>query len=388
MSDETKNCCPPETTAPKLEVHDADACSKDIKPKFVSTAHKQLSKDEFQRKVAMLARAKAANAGTALMVLPKVIAAGAKPAAAAASRLPSLRTALGALGLGAVGAGGAAVGTSGTGRPSPTASTQAPPPKKPAAAGGGMQFSDITDSLKNNYSSLAANFGGHVGAGGVLGAGLGGIAGALMPGEEEYEDEYGRMRKRRGSRLAGALRGAGLGGLAGGGIGAGVAGVNAYNSGALKFGAAIANLEKIAVGAGPGLSSPAPWAKPTAQGTPAARIGASKKQQDLIKKQPILAAPRGEGPRDMSAVYEGGHAINANQNPDATSMFAQHMRDNPLASANNLLRLPYQNATPQVSRNPSAVRPIITQPGSGFKSTTLTPLYDDYRQQRPNYGLD
>lgn len=264
MSDETKNCCPPETTAPKLEVHDADACSKDIKPKFVSTAHKQLSKDEFQRKVAMLARAKAANAGTALMVLPKVIAAGAKPAAAAASRLPSLRTALGALGLGAVGAGGAAVGTSGTGRPSPTASTQAPPPKKPAAAGGGMQFSDITDSLKNNYSSLAANFGGHVGAGGVLGAGLGGIAGALMPGEEEYEDEYGRMRKRRGSRLAGALRGAGLGGLAGGGIGAGVAGVNAYNSGALKFGAAIANLEKIAVGAGPGLSSQAPWAKPTA----------------------------------------------------------------------------------------------------------------------------
>ncbi len=54
MSDE-KNHCPPETTAPKMEVHDAAEGSKDIKPKVVSTAHKQLSKDEFQRKVAAVA---------------------------------------------------------------------------------------------------------------------------------------------------------------------------------------------------------------------------------------------------------------------------------------------------------------------------------------------
>ena len=61
MSNETKNHCPPETTAPKMQVHDAGEGTSDIKPKMISTAHKRLSQDEFQRKVAMVARSKAAN---------------------------------------------------------------------------------------------------------------------------------------------------------------------------------------------------------------------------------------------------------------------------------------------------------------------------------------
>lgn len=61
MSDEMKNCCPPETKAPAMHAHDATSKTEDIKPKVISTAHKQLSKDEFQRKVAMAARIKAAE---------------------------------------------------------------------------------------------------------------------------------------------------------------------------------------------------------------------------------------------------------------------------------------------------------------------------------------
>jgi hypothetical protein len=52
---------------------------------------------------------------------------------------------------------------------------------------------------------------------GGVGAGLGGLYGAINPGE--YEDEYGQV-KRRG-RFMGALRGAAGGGLLGGAVGAG-----------------------------------------------------------------------------------------------------------------------------------------------------------------------
>ena len=68
MSDEMKNCCPPETTAPKMHAHEAGEKTEDIKPKVVTTAHKRLSQDEFQRKVAALAREKTA-------LLPAVAAA-------------------------------------------------------------------------------------------------------------------------------------------------------------------------------------------------------------------------------------------------------------------------------------------------------------------------
>lgn len=52
---------------------------------------------------------------------------------------------------------------------------------------------------------------------GGIGAGLGGLYGAISPGE--YEDEYGQVRRR--GRLMGALRGAAGGGLLGGAVGAG-----------------------------------------------------------------------------------------------------------------------------------------------------------------------
>lgn len=61
MSDEMKNCCPPETTAPKMHVHEAGERTEDIKPTTITTAHKKLSQDEFQRKIAMAAYIKAAE---------------------------------------------------------------------------------------------------------------------------------------------------------------------------------------------------------------------------------------------------------------------------------------------------------------------------------------
>ena len=56
--------------------------------------------------------------------------------------------------------------------------------------------------------------------GAALGAGMGGLAGALNPGEETTLDEDGRLVKRRKSRLAAALGGALGGGVLGGGAGA------------------------------------------------------------------------------------------------------------------------------------------------------------------------
>lgn len=226
MSDEMKNCCPPETTAPKMEVHDATEGSKDIKPKVVSTAHKRLSQDEFQRKVAMAARAKSAMAPVVATgiraLLPNLLARGANVGSSVASRLPAWMTGTAAKTVGALGA----AGTAGAG----IGSLGNMFAHKPT----GME--SITNALKGGYNTLAQNFGGNVGAGGIIGATAGGLAGALMPGEEEYEDEYGRPRKRSRGMLAGALRGAGAAGMAGGLAGAGM---DAYNSGAFKFGSAV-----------------------------------------------------------------------------------------------------------------------------------------------------
>lgn len=233
MSDEMKNCCPPETTAPKMEVHDATEGSKDIKPKMISTAHKQLSKDEFQRKVAMVAHSKAAMAPVVATgikaLLPNLLARGSQLGSSIASRLPAWMTGNAAKTVGAVGAAGAAgAGIGGLGGMFAHTPTS---------------MESFTNALKGGYNTLAQHTGGNVGAGGLLGAGAGALAGAMMPGEEEYEDEYGRMRKRRGSMLAGALRGAGVGGLAGGGIGAGMDYMGKMSS-AQEFGRTVAQRTK------------------------------------------------------------------------------------------------------------------------------------------------
>lgn len=161
MSDATSCHCPPETTAPKMHAHDATEKTEDIKPKVITTAHKRLSQDEFQRKVAMLARVKAAELEKTA-IAPALAVAG----ATALSAIPGLYWMAG--------------GKGGTGRPDP------------------------------NYQ------------GGALGgAGLGGLAGAVhgafSPGEEtEYDDDGNVIGKKRRGMLAGALRG----GLAGAGLGA------------------------------------------------------------------------------------------------------------------------------------------------------------------------
>lgn len=227
MSDEMKNCCPPETSAPKMEVHDATEGSKDIKPKMISTAHKRLSQDEFQRKVAMVARSKAAMAPVVATgiraLLPNLAARASGVGSAIASKLPAWMTGTTAKTVGALGAaGGAGAGIGALGN----MFTHKP-----------TTMESITNALKGGYNTLAQHAGGNVGAGGIIGAGLGGLAGAMMPGEEEYEDERGNIRRRRRGMLAGALRGAGMGGIAGG---LGGAGMDAYNSGALKFGSELA----------------------------------------------------------------------------------------------------------------------------------------------------
>ena len=262
MSDETKNCCPPETTAPKMEVHDASEGSKDIKPKMISTAHKQLSQDEFQRKVAMAARVAAAEdmekeaygavvrglwrlGGKSLVRNASKFMSGAK-SLATTGILPSVannanktwanlvpRMLVGQKGVGSymmhpvgLATGAASVGSAAL----------------PYVGGALQRAGQAIGGTVGGGSGGMPGLGGAMGAG-LLGAGLGGVAGALMPGEEEYEDENGNVRKRSRGMLAGALRGAGMGGLAGGAVGAGM---DAYNSGAFKFGSAVAKLEKQA----------------------------------------------------------------------------------------------------------------------------------------------
>lgn len=236
MSEMPKNHCPPKTTAPKMEVHDASEGSKDIKPKVVSTAHKNLSQDEFQRKVAMAARTvgleKTANpmgaagavASTAAKAAPWLSRLwGGTKALATTGVLPSvakmdktwrnlpLRALVGEKGLGSYYMHPASL----LGQAATVGSSALP------YVGGALQRAGQaiggTVGLGGSQGGM-----GNVAGGGLIGAGLGGLAGAMMPGEEEYEDEDGRIRKRRGSMLAGALRGAGMGGLAGAGVGAGM----------------------------------------------------------------------------------------------------------------------------------------------------------------------
>lgn len=297
MSDEMKNCCPPETKAPKMHVHEAGERTEDIKPTTITTAHKKLSQDEFQRKVAMAAQfaalidteksssvaagvqavaglgAAAARARAAASLAQKALAARSAGGAAAgvAKSAPWLSRLKGLFSRGvksAPGAGAAATSaapiTSWAGRAKDYAKWWLHPyhlvaPAATAAGGVGLaSLPYVGGGLQRAGAWLAGRniLGGDNPTGqgmgnaatlGLLGAGLGGVAGALMPGEEEYEDENGRMRKRRGSMLAGALRGAGLGGLAGGAAGLGVDHFGKMSA-ALEFGSAVANLEKKAVG--------------------------------------------------------------------------------------------------------------------------------------------
>lgn len=305
MSDEMKNCCPPETTAPKMEVHDASEGSKDIKPKMISTAHKQLSKDEFQRKVAMAAYIKAAeDMGLNTMEKEALIGAllsGGSKLIQGARALPGMyRAYRGAAPLARMGGAMGEAASKGYGMTNPLAKTiegakslfrtgmlpgatkswaNAPmraavdygkflmnPRHLVAPAAGALTYGAssampyVGGALQRAGEALGGTVGamtgtgggaggqgfGNVGNLGLLGAGVGAIGGALMPGEEEYEDEDGRIRKRRGSMLAGALRGAGMGGLAGAGVGAGMD-YFGKQSAAQNFGATIANLQKQAM---------------------------------------------------------------------------------------------------------------------------------------------
>jgi hypothetical protein len=164
MSDSTPAHNSPPPKGPALHAHDATSKTEDVKPKVITTAHKNLSKDEFQRKVAMLARVKAAELekeALGPLAAPLIIG-----GATLASAIPGFYWMAG-------GQGGNAT---------------------PAA----------------NYR------GGALGGAGV-GAGLGALHGLVAPGEETEYDEAGNViGKKRRSRLAAMLRG----GLAGAGMGA------------------------------------------------------------------------------------------------------------------------------------------------------------------------
>ena len=78
-----------------------------------------------------------------------------------------------------------------------------------------------------------------VGTGAAAGAALGGIAGLANPGEEEFQDDSGRViARKRNSRLSAALRGVLMGGLGGGAVGAAAQryapGVHEYLQGLFK----------------------------------------------------------------------------------------------------------------------------------------------------------
>lgn len=271
MSDEMKNCCPPETKAPAMHAHDASSKTEDIKPKLITTAHKRLSQDEFQRKVAMAAYIKVAeDMGLSDMEKEAFLGALLNSARFAGRALPwmaqkAMQKApswLGKVMTPAMRAGGAAKGGISAGTwlnaPARAAASYGKYLLNPwslagtaaGVAGGALPYvggalqrvGQAIGGTAGGGSGNLPGLGGAMGAG-LLGAGLGGVAGALMPGEEEYEDENGNVRKRSRGMLAGALRGAGMGGLAGGAVGAGM---DAYNSGAFKFGSAVAQLEKQA----------------------------------------------------------------------------------------------------------------------------------------------
>ena len=84
--------------------------------------------------------------------------------------------------------------------------------------------------IKESASFLTPeNIGGGLGsiAGhGVLGAGVGGMLGGILPGHDVDEDDDGNLTAKKRSRLAGMLRGAGIGALSGSAIGTGRIGLH------------------------------------------------------------------------------------------------------------------------------------------------------------------
>lgn len=337
MSDEMKNCCPPETTAPKMEVHDASESSKDIKPKMISTAHKQLSKDEFQRKVAMVARFCAAEnaglekaawgavarglwslGGKSLLSNASKLWGGTK-ALATTGVLPSvanmqktwmnmpLRALVGQKGLGSyymhpVSLAGQAL-----------AAGQGAMPYVGGAMhrlGSGLQSAaHAMGSTIGLNSQNGAGGMGNVAGGGLIGAGIGALGGALMPGQEEYEDENGNVRKRSRGMLSGALRGAGMGGLAGAGVGAGM---DAYNSGAFKFGSAMCK-----VAADPGF---------TPSGAPTANWANKGYNPHQAVSTPPTQAPFAHAMDADKARYQFATAPNPQAKVNAQTAFTQAAR--------------------------------------------------------------
>ena len=73
-----------------------------------------------------------------------------------------------------------------------------------------------------NITSGLGSIAGH----GVLGAGVGGMLGGILPGHDVDEDSAGNLTAKKRSRLAGMLRGAGIGALSGSAIGTGRIGLH------------------------------------------------------------------------------------------------------------------------------------------------------------------
>jgi outer membrane lipoprotein SlyB len=73
-----------------------------------------------------------------------------------------------------------------------------------------------------NITSGLGSIAGH----GVLGAGVGGMLGGILPGHDVDEDGAGNLTAKKRSRLAGMLRGAGIGALSGSAIGTGRIGLH------------------------------------------------------------------------------------------------------------------------------------------------------------------
>ena len=73
-----------------------------------------------------------------------------------------------------------------------------------------------------NITSGLGSIAGH----GVLGAGVGGMLGGILPGHDVDEDDDGNLTAKKRSRLAGMLRGAGIGALSGSAVGTGRIGLH------------------------------------------------------------------------------------------------------------------------------------------------------------------
>jgi hypothetical protein len=73
-----------------------------------------------------------------------------------------------------------------------------------------------------NITSGLGSIAGH----GVIGAGVGGMLGGILPGHDVDEDDDGNLTAKKRSRLAGMLRGAGIGALSGSAVGTGRIGLH------------------------------------------------------------------------------------------------------------------------------------------------------------------